>query len=252
MFCIFVQFIVAYIYGHLSLKYHVHEFFSMQNTFFEPVSFYILSETLMSAYRITYWALEWLIQGNTQLMQRLSLKSTFWAKQQHQKNKQKKTQWDSVWIADSRAPGGSLRTVLASSSPLPRLCGHSLQTGAATMRGWRTHGDNHVCLKLFGLFTFAGNFRADYFPALTDGAIKRSWVRNLEKFQGCLCFSSCWISQLVSLRLSTWKYGTQLIRMRWRQLKRLIGSLFERFVGNFIGFTSVQSKFHCVFLCVNV
>lgn len=63
------------------------------------------------------------------------------------------------------------RLFLASSSP---LCGHSLQTAAATMREWRTHGDNHVCLKLFGLFTFAGNFRADYFPALTDGAIKRS------------------------------------------------------------------------------
>lgn len=110
------------------------------------------------------------------------------------------------------APGGSLRTVLAS------LWSFSANW-RCDVRGWKTHGDNHVCLKLFRLSTFAGNFRADYFPTLTDGAIKRSWVRNLEKFQGCLCFSSCWISQFVSLRLSTWKYGTQLIRMRWRQLK---------------------------------
>lgn len=142
------------------------------------------------------------------------------------------------------APGGSLRTVLAS------LWSFSANW-RCDVRGWKTHGDNHVCLKLFRLSTFAGNFRADYFPALTDGAIKRSWVRNLEKFQGCLCFSSCWISVCLapSLHLEIWD---TVNKDEMKTIKRLIGTLFERFVGNFIGFTSVQSEFHCVFLCVDV
>lgn len=148
-------------------------------------------------------------------------------------------------LSDARglsAPG-TLRTVLA-----------SLWSFSANSR--RHMGGKHAATITFAwnclsFFTLAGNFRADYFPALTDGAMKMSWVRNLEKFQGCLCFSSCWVSQRVSLGLSTWKYATQLITVRWRQLKRWLelslNSLSE------IPLVLYTSRVHfTVFLCVNV
>lgn len=41
LFCIFAQFLVAYIYGYLSLKCHMHDFLFHARHFFEPLSFYI-------------------------------------------------------------------------------------------------------------------------------------------------------------------------------------------------------------------
>lgn len=127
-------------------------------------------------------------------------------------------------------------------APSP-LCGQPRQSGAAPRQSRKHAATMASARNCLSFFTFAGNFRADYFLALTDGAIKRSWVRNLEKFQGCLCFPSSWISQFVSLRLSTWKYGPQLKTMGWRQLQRWLELSFEQFVGNFIGSTSGRSRF---------
>lgn len=118
-----------------------------------------------------------------------------------------------------------------------------------TRRQWRVL---ETLWAFFFFVTFAGNFQADYFPALTDGAIKRSWVRNLEKFQGCLCFPSSWTSLFVSLRLSTWKYGTQFKTTGWRPLERWLELSFEQLLANSIGSTSGQSRFGRVFVRVKV
>lgn len=131
----------------------------------------------------------------------------------------------------------------------PSLCGQSVQSGAAARPSGKqapTMASARNCLRFF---TFAGNFRADYFPALTDGAIKRSWVRSLEKFQGCLCFPSSWISQFVSLRLSPWKNGAPLKTMGWRQLERWLELSFEESVGNSIASTSLERVWPSVSVC---